>query len=188
MPLPLFISCREGSFSETNPRVYTATCMTIRSVLRAVASLSYGSVDLVASEGNALPGWGALVRLGQLCPSKGPVLMQRDEFPPNLILGNSPAASLQRFAVALNHLTLGRMDAYVRQPRGQSRNAGECAILKNRRSGPTAVQSTIGFLSYERYVRWHIAHSLRCCHSQPATAYLGSALVASLRPSYTGAR
>ena len=50
--------------------------------LRAVASSSAGSTYLACSEGNALPGRGAVRRPGLLCPSGGSVFIQEDEFPP----------------------------------------------------------------------------------------------------------
>src|SRR4051812_17873397 len=81
-------SCREGSFAETGVSRYAANCMSIRLVLRVVARPSDGSTYLAGSEGNTLPGWGAIGLPGQPGPLEGPAFMQEGEFPPNTILGN----------------------------------------------------------------------------------------------------
>jgi hypothetical protein len=55
---------RRGIFSETRAPGYAASCISIRPMLRVVASPSDESVYLVVSQGTALPGWGALGLLG----------------------------------------------------------------------------------------------------------------------------
>jgi hypothetical protein len=61
--------------------------MSIRSVLRVVASTSDRSTYLADSEGNTLPGWGTVGLLGQLFPSYRHEFMQEGKFPPNHIRG-----------------------------------------------------------------------------------------------------
>ena len=81
--MALFTNCQEGVFSETGVPGYAAICMSIRLVLRAVASSSTGSTYLAGLESNVLPGWDAVGVLGQPGPSEELVFMQENEFPPN---------------------------------------------------------------------------------------------------------
>jgi hypothetical protein len=67
---------------------YTATCMSIRPSLRAIASPSHRSTDLAGSEGEAPTGRGAGLPRRQTCPSKAPSFMQKGELPTNGVLRN----------------------------------------------------------------------------------------------------
>jgi hypothetical protein len=83
------MNCLEEVFSETRPLIYAAACMSIRLALQTAASSSAGDIDLASSDGKKTSRMGVGSLPQQPCPSNAPGFMQGDEFPPNLILGNS---------------------------------------------------------------------------------------------------